>query len=69
VSITNPLCYRKFPRKRYFTISLLKEGKNRRFKIVDYNIEVNYRESPYIGFDAWFDETDVDLFFMIEQNY
>ena len=50
-------------------ISLLKQGKNRKFKIEDYNIEIAYTESPYIGFDVWSDEIDVDLFFMIEQRY
>ena len=51
------------------SIVLLKKDKNRIFQINDYNIEVNYMESPFIGFDAWSDEIDVDLFFMIEQSY
>ena len=51
------------------TITLSIDGKNRTFKIPDYSIEVNYAESPYIGFDSWSDEIDVDLFFMIEQRY
>ena len=50
-------------------ISLEKDGKDRRFRIGEYGIEIDYRESPYIGFDAWSDEIDVDLFFMIEQRY
>jgi len=54
---------------RELTITLSKEGKNRIFRIADYNIEVNYIESPYIGMDSWSDEIDVDLFFMIEQRY
>lgn len=32
------------------------------------NIE-KYRTSPYIGFDVWSDEEDVDLFYQIEQSY
>ena len=50
-------------------ISLIKNGKRRKFVIKDYNIEINYTESPYIGFDIWSDEIDVDLFYMIEQSY
>ena len=60
--------------KEYFinknlTITLQKEGKNRKFKIKEYDISIDYIESPYIGFDSWSDEIDVDLFYMIEQNY
>ena len=50
-------------------ISLVINGRNRKFIIKDYNIEVDYLESPYIGMDCWSDEIDVDLFFMIEQSY
>jgi hypothetical protein len=50
-------------------VSLIKNGKRRKFVIDDYNIEINYTESPYIGFDIWSDEIDVDLFYMIEQSY
>lgn len=32
------------------------------------NIE-KYRTSPYIEFDVWSDEEDVDLFYQIEQSY
>ncbi|MCL2399166.1 MAG: hypothetical protein FWC91_05390 [Defluviitaleaceae bacterium] len=51
------------------SISLLKQGKKRTFQIADYNIEINYTESPYIGLDVWSDEMDVDLFFLIAQRY
>ena len=50
-------------------ITLEKNGKNRKFCIKDYNVEIDYLESQYIGFDIWSDEKDVDLLFMIEQNY
>ena len=50
-------------------ISLRKNGKNRKFQINDYNIEIDYVQSPYISFDAWSDEIDVDLLFMIKQSY
>lgn len=50
-------------------ISLIKNGERRKFVIDDFNIEINYTESPYIGFDIWSDEIDVDLFYMIEQLY
>jgi hypothetical protein len=50
-------------------ITLIKDGKHRRFCIHDYGIEINYIESPYIDFDAWSDEIDVDLLFRIQQSY
>jgi hypothetical protein len=50
-------------------ISLQKNGRNRSFRINEYNIKIDYMESPYLDFDNWSKEEDVDLFFMIEQNY
>jgi hypothetical protein len=71
-SINGPLIF--FNGKRHeinknLSIKKKKKGKTRVFKIHDYNIEINYLTSPYIGFDSWSDEIDVDLFFMIEQGY
>lgn len=71
-SKNGPMIY--FKGKEYginkdLSISLFKQGKSRKFKISDYDIEIDYMESPYIGFDSWSDEIDVDLFFMIEQRY
>ena len=54
---------------RKLTVTLQKEGKNRKFEIKEYNIAINYTKSPYIGLDAWSSEIDVDLFYMIEQSY
>ena len=69
---TGPIVF--FKGKEYeinkdLSVSLFKDGKNRTFIIPDYNIRIDYTESPYIGFDEWSDEIDVDLFFMIEQSY
>jgi len=50
-------------------IQLIKDGKRRKFKIENYGVEIGYFESPFIGWDVWSDEIDVDLFFMIEQKY
>ena len=60
---------KKYPLTSELTISLTKQGKSRTFRIDDYNIEINYTESPYIGFDVWSDEIDVDLFYLISQRY
>ena len=60
---------KEYPVNAGLDISLKKDGKNRKFVIKDYSIEIDYIESPYIGFDSWSDEIDVDLFFMIEQSY
>ncbi|MDL2302731.1 hypothetical protein LJC58_10345 [Lachnospiraceae bacterium OttesenSCG-928-D06] len=54
---------------RELNILLEKTPEIRIFKIVDYNLEIEYHESPYIGIDIWSDEIDVDLFYMIEQKY
>ena len=59
----------QFQINRSLSISLVKRGENRKFIILDYGIKVDYKESPYIGFDVWSDEIDVDLFYMIEQSY
>jgi hypothetical protein len=60
---------REYLLNKKLNISLQKTGKNRKFRIVDYRIEIDYVESPYIGWDAWSEEEDVDLFYMVEQNY
>jgi hypothetical protein len=51
------------------SIELHKNGKNRLFSIKDFGIEINYLESQYMGFDVWSEEADVDLFYMLLQNY
>lgn len=50
-------------------ITLKKNGKNRTFRIDEYNIRIDYFESPYIGMDVWSDEEDVDLFYQIAKFY
>ena len=54
---------------RNLQITLAKQGKNRRFIIEDYGIEIDYIESKYLDWDVWSDEISIDLFFMIEQRY
>ena len=47
-------------------------GHLRRYKKIvkkTYIICNKYRTSPYVGFDVWSDEKDVDLFYQIEQSY
>lgn len=51
------------------SIKVLRKGRNRNFSIKEYGISIDYCESQYIGFDSWSEEVDVDLFYMIEQNY
>lgn len=50
-------------------IVLDKKDKFREFHIKEYDIHIKYCASQYIGFDAWSEEMDVDLFYMIEQSY
>ena len=60
---------KNYPLTDKLIISLAKSEKQRTFRIDDYDIEINYIESPYIGFDSWSDEIDVDLFYKITQLY
>ena len=67
-----PMMYyegKKYSLTQDLSISLEKQGKNRTFRIDEYDIKITYKESPYIGFDVWSDEIDVDLFYRIEQSY
>lgn len=50
-------------------IILKKMDTGREFCIEEYNICIKYSTSPYIGFDVWSDEKDVDLFYQIKQSY
>lgn len=59
----------EFDMQKDLTITLEKKGKERKFKILEYDIEIEYVESPYIGIDIWSDEIDVDLFCLITQSY
>ena len=51
------------------TIIFEVNGINRKFKISEYEIEISYIESQYMGLDSWSEEVDVDLFYMIAHNY
>ena len=67
-----PMMYyegKEYPLKKDLHISLSKTEKSREFRIEEYNICIKYCKSPYIGFDVWSDEEDVDLFYQIEQSY
>ena len=59
----------EYPLSKNLHIKLVKEGDWRVFFIEEYNINIKYRTSKYIGFDVWSEEIDVDLFFQIEQSY
>ena len=62
-------CGREYQLKRDLHISLIKMKDCRIFNIEEYNINIKYHTSPYIGFDVWSNEEDVDLFYQIEQSY
>lgn len=67
-----PIMYYKeelYPLNKNLNITLTKKGNLREFYIKEYNILIKYRTSPYIGFDVWSNEEDVDLFYQIEQSY
>ena len=60
---------KEYPIIRHLNITFEKDDKNRTFKIIDYNIEINYRESPYVDFDNWSAEIDVDLLYRIAKTF
>lgn len=60
---------KEYPLMKDLHICLTKTGKSREFRIEEYNICIKYCTSPYIGFDVWSDEENVDLFYQIEQSY
>ena len=62
-------CGRKYQLKKELHIKLNKMEDWREFYIEEYNINIKYRTSKYIGFDVWSKEEDVDLFYQIEQSY
>ena len=67
-----PMMYyegREYPLKKDLHIRLTKMDKLRKFCIDEYHICIQYHTSPYIGFDVWSEEEDVDLFYQIEQSY
>lgn len=62
---------REYPLTPDLHIKLKKDRKNKKrvFRIKEYNICIKYKTSPYIGFDVWSQEEDVDLFYQIATNY
>ncbi len=71
-TLNGPVIYYKnktYQITRDLNITLQKKDKQRTFTIKNYRIKIKYKESPYIGFDVWSTEMDVDLFYMIEQSY
>lgn len=67
-----PILYYKgkdYQLKKELHIKLTKMDKWREFLIEEYSIRIKYQTSQYIGFDAWSEEKDVDLFYQIEQSY
>ena len=52
-------------------IQYIRNGKDRKFRIINYGIEIDYPELCRLGWDIfmWLDEDEVDLFCMIEQSY
>lgn len=67
-----PIMYyegKEYPLNKDLHIGLIKTENSREFSIQEYNICIKYRSSPYVGFDVWSNEEDVDLFYQIEQSY
>ena len=68
-----PIAYfegKEYKVHRDLDIQYIRSGKDRKFKIVDYNIEIDYTEMDRLGWDlSWLEEDEVDLFCMIEKRY
>ncbi|TCL54620.1 hypothetical protein EDD76_11943 [Kineothrix alysoides] len=68
----SPIIYfdrQEYPLKKTLDIELIKDGKNRKFIIKDYNIYIEYKQSIYIDMDVWSNELDVDLFCKLMESY
>lgn len=65
------LFYQKeFDIHKGLTIKLVKNDYNHStFIIEDYNVEIHYEKSKFIGLDCWSQEDDVDLFYIITESY
>lgn len=59
----------KYQLRKDLHISLRIMDTEREFRIEEYDICIKYCTSPYIGFDIWSDEEDVDLFYQIKHSY
>lgn len=67
-----PIMYYKgkeYPLTKDLHITLKKNGKKRKFRIHEYGIKIKYYASPYIGFDVWSYEEDIDIFYQIAEFY
>lgn len=67
-----PMMYyenKEYPLLPNLNIFVNKMGDWREFCIKEYDINIRYRTSKYIGFDVWSEEEDVDLFYQIAQSY
>ena len=57
---------KQYPLRKDLHIKVIKQGELREFFIDEYNIDIKYRTSKFIGLDVWSTEMDVDLFYQIE---
>ncbi len=58
----------KYPLVSKLTINVDKSGRERRFSIKEYGIEINYPEPKYL-WDEWLTEEEIDLLLRIANNY
>lgn len=67
-----PMIYyqnKQYPINPNLHIRVVRMGDWREFDIQEYGIHIRYKTSPYIGFDVWSEEEDVDLFCYLENKY
>ena len=60
---------KQYPINPNLHIRVERMGDWREFGIQEYGIHIRYKTSPYIGFDVWSEEKDVDLFCYLENKY
>ncbi len=60
---------KQYPITPELHIHVNRMGDWREVDIQEYGIHIRYKTSPYIGFDVWSTEEDVDLFCYLENKY
>lgn len=58
--------YKLFPE---LTVTLTRNGDTNIFSIEEYSICIEYQDSKFLGFDVWSERKDVDLLYLIQQDY
>ena len=71
-TIEGPVFYHNnnlYPIRRDLNIELVEGDNSGEFRIPEYEIDIKYDYSKFLGFDVWSNKEDVDIFFIIYSKY